>query len=138
MTQSKQGGIRGRLRKGLSAAVGRLAGKGDRSKPTDLRQEAVVVFRNADGEVLSKHTVAQGTAILEACQHAKIDLDHFCGGQCSCGTCRIIVISGQDFISRIEPKEELVLGAKNQAKGCRLACQAKILGPVELQIPRWF
>jgi len=138
VAKSKRGGIRSRLRSGLSAAVDRLAGKGDRSISVHKAQEATVVFRDGDGEVIAKHTVASGMPILEACQQANIDLDHFCGGQCSCGTCRIIVISGMDLISRMEPKEELVLGAKNQAKGCRLACQARILGPVELQIPRWF
>ena len=126
------------LRGGLADAVDRLNRNADRSNPSDGDGEATIVFRDGDGELIGTEPVTRGISILSACQQANIDLDHFCGGQCSCGTCRIIVISGAENITRIEPKEELVLGAENQAKGCRLACQGRILGPVEFQIPRWF
>ena len=69
---------------------------------------------------------------------AQVEVDHFCGGQCSCGTCRIFVLSGASNLTPMEAKEALVLGAANVNKGCRLACQAVVCGEVEVQIPRWF
>jgi ferredoxin len=82
--------------------------------------------------------VARGVTILEAAEAARLDLRHYCGGNCSCGTCRVVVHAGRNNLSRREGMEEMVLGAENAARGDRLACQARLLGPVEIEIPEWF
>ena len=41
-------------------------------------------------------------------------------------------------LSRREGIEELVLGMDAVARGDRLACQAQVLGPVEVVVPEWF
>jgi 2Fe-2S ferredoxin len=82
--------------------------------------------------------VAGGTSILTAALEAKVDLDHFCGGNRSCGTCRVEVVSGGDRLSPRQPGEALVLGPRHQGPEHRLACQARVYGPVRVKVPAWF
>ncbi len=82
--------------------------------------------------------VARGTTLLEAAEAARLDLRHYCGGNCSCGTCRVVIVKGQRNLSRREGMEEMALGADHVAHGDRLACQAQVLGEVEVEIPEWF
>ena len=82
--------------------------------------------------------VVFGTTILAAARELKVDLDHFCGGHCSCGTCRVFVLSGAEHLSPVKMNEEITLGAEAAERGHRLACQAKAQGPVEVQIPDYF
>lgn len=79
-----------------------------------------------------------GATLLEAARLADVDLRSYCGGNCSCGTCRVQVRSGAENLSKAEPMEQLVLGMQAQARGDRLACQAQVHGPVEVVIPEWF
>lgn len=81
---------------------------------------------------------AVGVTVLEAAKSFRISLDHFCGGRCSCGTCRVVVHGEKTHLSPIDLNEEVVLGATAVKRGDRLACQARIHGPVELEIPRFF
>lgn len=82
--------------------------------------------------------VTRGTTLLDAARTGDVDLRHYCGGNCSCGTCRVEVVSGARSLSRRQGMEEMVLGADAASRGDRLACQAQILGDVEVRIPRWF
>lgn len=69
--------------------------------------------------------------ILEVLRSNEIDIDHFCGGICSCGTC-IVQVEGK--LSAIQSREKLVLGY-SRVQTHRLACQAKILGDVIIHLP---
>lgn len=82
--------------------------------------------------------VARGTTLLEAAEAGRVDLRHYCGGNSSCGTCRVVIVSGHRNLSRREGMEEMALGADNVARGDRLACQAQVLGEVAVEIPEWF
>ena len=82
--------------------------------------------------------VVFGTTILAAARELKVDLDHFCGGHCSCGTCRVFVLTGAEHLSPVQMNEEITLGAEAARRGHRLACQARAQGPVEVQIPDYF
>jgi ferredoxin len=100
--------------------------------------EAMVRFVDVNGKELANENVPTGISILALSERLKVEIDHYCGGQCSCGTCRINVINGAKNLSAMDGMEEMVLGAANIQKGCRLACQARVQGPVEIEIPRWF
>jgi ferredoxin len=82
--------------------------------------------------------VERGATVLEAAEAAGLDLRHYCGGNCSCGTCRVVIVRGARNLSRREGMEEMVLGADNVARGDRLACQAQVHGEVDIDIPDWF
>ena len=99
---------------------------------------ATVQIVDSNGQELANKTVSTGISILALADHLDIEIDHYCGGQCSCGTCRVNVMNGAENLSRMTGMEEMVLGAANIQKGCRLSCQARVQGPIKIQIPRWF
>ena len=80
--------------------------------------------------------VPERQSILESCEAHRIPLEHSCGGNCACSTCHVIIRDGLD---RLSPPEDDELDQLDEAEGLtltsRLACQAKILGNVEVEIP---
>lgn len=84
-------------------------------------------------------TVPRGTRLLEAATQAGLDLRSYCGGNCSCGTCRVeIPERSRRSLSPASGMEALVLGAEAAARGDRLACQAVAVADVDVVIPEWF
>lgn len=80
-----------------------------------------------------------GATLLETAKLAGFDLRSYCGGNCSCGTCRVEIVSGADMLSRLQPMERLVLGMAAERRGDRLACQAQVKGGrVVVKVPEWF
>lgn len=79
--------------------------------------------------------VPPGTTILQACRQLGVDLEHCCGGEATCGTCRVVIRDGGRRLSRIEPKEGGALQAFQETPDDRLGCQARIYGPVTVEIP---
>lgn len=91
-------------------------------------REVLVRFRPSGREAF----VLPGTRLVEAAAEAGLLIDVPCGGEGTCGKCRLIVASGAAEPTTIERKwfsdEEL------QA-GWRLACQSAVNGPAEVDIP---
>ncbi len=81
---------------------------------------------------------APDTAVLQAALHLGVDLDHFCGGHASCGSCRIELLSEASSLSPMQPRERMVLGEARARQGDRLACQALLRGPATVRVPRYF
>ncbi len=79
--------------------------------------------------------VAPGTTILEAAMAARIELNHYCGGMASCGSCRIEVVEGADHVSPMEPMEEPTLDMVKENPGDRLGCQTRIHSNITIKIP---
>ena len=77
--------------------------------------------------------VEPGTTILDAAIAGGIDLNHYCGGMASCGSCMVTVISGK--VSDMDDMEEATLDVVLEDDRDRLGCQARILGPVVVEVP---
>lgn len=103
-----------------------------RSPTKECKGELLVQF--GDKEV----RVQPGATLLDAARQGDVDLRYYCGGNCSCGTCRVEILEGGRNLSRVESMEAFVLGDEHQRKGDRLACQATVRGPVRVHIPEWF
>ncbi len=85
------------------------------------------------GSRIINETISKEMNLLEALNHIpEISLDAPCGGKGTCGKCRIRVING--YVSPLSKDEEKLLDPKDLARGVRLACKAKALGPVELEL----
>lgn len=82
--------------------------------------------------------VPAGTTLLQAAESLRVDLTHYCGGTCSCGTCRVEILEGAHNLSRPEGRERMVLGPVHADRGDRLSCQAQVHGPVRVRIPSYF
>ncbi len=77
--------------------------------------------------------VASGTSILDAALEADVDLNNYCGGMCSCGSCRVIVISGE--LSELDDIEEATLDLVRESDRDRLGCQARVQGDIKIELP---
>jgi 2Fe-2S ferredoxin len=62
-----------------------------------------------------------------------------CGGEGRCSTCALNVVNGAENLTEMGRSErktiEAELGASALARGVRLACQARVLGDVEVLKP---
>lgn len=75
--------------------------------------------------------------ILEVAQAAEIELEHNCGGNCSCTTCHIIVRENEKSLSVLEEEEDDRLEELEEERTptSRLGCQARVRGDVTIEIP---
>lgn len=78
--------------------------------------------------------IKQGLTILQIALKNRVHIDHKCGGKGACLTCKV-KISNQDNVSSPTKSELQKLGKSLISSGTRLACQTKVLGEVEVEIP---
>ena len=80
--------------------------------------------------------VPENISILEAAELLDFPLEHDCGGNASCSTCRVDVMVGGEHLSEIDFEEQDLLDREALTEPFhRLSCQAKILGDVMVQVP---
>jgi len=77
--------------------------------------------------------VRRGATVLAAALKNRIRLMHVCGARTICSTCRVRVEGGSSSLSTPQTKEHLALRLHLDFRSRhRLACQARIEGPVEV------
>lgn len=80
--------------------------------------------------------VEENLTLLEAAKALGFDLNHDCGGNASCTTCRVEVQIGEDNLSEIDFDEQDLLDREALSEPWhRLGCQAKVLGDVVVRVP---
>ncbi|MDI6843063.1 MAG: ASKHA domain-containing protein [Anaerosomatales bacterium] len=77
-------------------------------------------------------SVAEGTTLLDAARVARVALDAACAGLGTCGRCRV---RARGELSAPAAEEVATLGAAAVADGWRLACRARALGAVTVEVP---
>jgi len=77
--------------------------------------------------------VAAGTTILVAAVQNGVQLRHDCT-EAICGTDRVKVLSGKEQLSEKTENEELTLEMMNAGPDDRLACVARIVGDVIVEV----
>jgi ferredoxin len=79
--------------------------------------------------------VPEGATLLKAAQAAGVDITWSCGGNAICMTCRCRPLPGQaDRLSLPDKLEQELIAAVGLTESWRLACQARVLGNVEVEI----
>jgi 2Fe-2S ferredoxin len=92
-----------------------------------------VEFLHSDGR---SGEVEANVTLLEAAKRLGFPLNHDCGGNASCTTCRVEVQSGGDNLSEIDFDEQDLLDREALSEPWhRLGCQAKITGDVVVRVP---
>jgi uncharacterized 2Fe-2S/4Fe-4S cluster protein (DUF4445 family) len=76
--------------------------------------------------------VERGTLIREAAAEAGLPLDSPCGGQGTCGKCKVRVLADPDSIGA---SESMALSAEERDQGFRLACQSRVIAPTTIEVP---
>jgi len=74
-----------------------------------------------------------GGTLLEAARGLGVDLSSVCGGNGSCGRCKVQLIAGE--LTPITPQEKTKLTAAELAQGYRLACLAEPLSDCRVHVP---
>jgi uncharacterized 2Fe-2S/4Fe-4S cluster protein (DUF4445 family) len=94
------------------------------NKPNSFSVEFEPIGRRID--------VDPGTTLLKAAQEAGVQIHSLCGGVGSCDSCRIRLEAGELSLLTLEEKDTL---RKETDEGYRLACRAKVLSDVKIDIP---
>jgi 2Fe-2S ferredoxin len=81
-------------------------------------------------------SVSLNTTLLDAAKELGFPLNHDCGGNASCTTCRVEVQEGAERLSEIDFEEQDLLDREGLSEPWhRLGCQAKVLGDVVVKVP---
>ncbi len=77
-------------------------------------------------------TTASGSTLLSTLADNQIFIPSACGGQGTCGVCRVTVKDGGGSIL---PTEKGHITRGEERAGCRLSCQVKVKQDMEIEIP---
>ena len=71
--------------------------------------------------------------LLDILRESGVRIENPCGGEGTCGKCRIILEKGE--LEEIDSKSEKYLTDEERESGYRLACQSRILGDIVITLP---
>lgn len=77
------------------------------------------------------------TPLLDAIHQACLPLGQSCDGVALCGFCRVRVLAGAANLSARAAEEERLLHSLHAAPDERLACCARVAGPVTITTDYW-
>ncbi len=77
--------------------------------------------------------VLEGTTIIEASRELGVEIESLCGGERSCGKCKVKLVEG--FLSPFTDDETNFLTTFETTEGYRLACAAQIRSDVLIFVP---
>ena len=81
--------------------------------------------------------VLQDSNLLDAIIQSGLGLGQSCDGVALCGFCRVQVVEGLDNLAPMASEEKKILSAQHTGDNERLACCAKVLGPVSVTTDYW-
>ncbi|MEZ4705242.1 MAG: 2Fe-2S iron-sulfur cluster-binding protein [Bdellovibrionota bacterium] len=74
-----------------------------------------------------------GETLLDLCDRLEIEEIGWSCRSAACSTCLVEVQSGMENLSEMEEDEQDMIEEYAPKPNCRLACQAKILGPISVK-----
>lgn len=90
---------------------------------------------NAQSPLRMEVEAELGETLLDTALRNEVPIQHACGGYCACTTCHINVRDGGSALSPMESDEEDRLEKNGLlTPGSRLACQAKVMGSLIVEI----
>jgi len=81
--------------------------------------------------------VRRGGSLLRAAMRARVPLARACRGDAVCASCRVRVLAGADNLGAMTPAERALAVRQPLFDGERYACQAAVLGDVEITTRYW-
>lgn len=88
-----------------------------------------------DFEPIGKRVdVPPGTSLMDAARQAGISLTSTCGGEGTCGRCRVVIMAGE--VSPPGDADHHFLSQMELFAGQRLACRAQAWSDVKVQVPK--
>ena len=99
--------------------------RGDNNRPDLFEVDLEPIGRRVNLPIMA--------TLLQAAQNAGVELSSICGGMGTCGACKVRLVKGE--LTPLTADETAELSKSEIQSGMRLACQAKILGSVLIDIP---
>lgn len=90
-------------------------------------------FEPSGREVAAVHD----TILMDAVLQAGLPLGQSCDGIALCGFCRVKIVEGADNLTPAHGEEQKILAAQHAGADERLACCARISGPVTITTDYW-
>lgn len=82
--------------------------------------------------------ISPAVSILNTLLQNGIRISHLCGGKAVCGTCRIKILAGEEYLSPMQEAERVRLasgtGKELPPPHTRLACQTYARGDIRIKI----
>lgn len=75
--------------------------------------------------------VRLGTSLLAAIVRARVPIGRSCRGHGVCLACKVEIVTGRENLSPRDAVEDAL------PKCERLACRARVLGPLQIRTPYW-
>ena len=82
-------------------------------------------------------TVVCETNLLDALLQVGMPVSQACDGVAMCGFCRVQVIEGEHHLSPMASEERRILASLHADDDERLACCARVTGPVTVTTEYW-
>jgi ferredoxin len=116
-------------------------GQKDKRQKARLNKEAMGVYRvvfefeDGSGRAPVETLASANDTVLQTAKDAGVEISTLCGGNGVCTTCHVWV-TDQTHLSTCEDGEDVqvTLCENYQPHRSRLSCQARILGPVTIQV----
>lgn len=103
-------------------------------KFSEFQVEAATVRCEPSGREVQ---VVYETNLLDAVLQTGLGLGQSCDGIALCGFCRVQVVEGFENLSPMGEEEGKILASQRAADNERLACCARISGPVTITTDYW-
>lgn len=97
-----------------------------------MRPTILIKFLPGEQNVDASH----GETILAAGLRGKVQIPHSCGGNGTCGTCRVWVIEGLDQLPQRNEVEQEMADDRMFSENERLCCQNYAVSGLVLKIPQ--
>ena len=81
--------------------------------------------------------VVRDTNLLDALLQIGMSISQACDGVAMCGFCRVQVVEGAEHLTPMALEERRILGALRAGDDERLACCARVSGPVTVTTDYW-
>lgn len=81
--------------------------------------------------------VVLGSNLMDAVLQAGLPLGQSCDGVAMCGFCRVHVLHGIENLSAVGTEERKVMASQHAGSDDRLACCARVRGPVTVTTDYW-
>ncbi len=81
--------------------------------------------------------IVKNSTLMDAVEQAMLPLGRSCDGVSLCGYCRVRVVAGQENLSPVSQGEQEILKGLRACATERLACCAKVQGPVTVTTSYW-
>lgn len=103
------------------------------SLPDFKVETATVRFEPSGREV----KVVHDSLLMDAVFQAALPLGQSCDGVALCGFCRLKILDGLANLTPVHLEERKILAAQHAGADDRLACCARVLGPVTVTTDYW-